>query len=74
MHEKYEKFISSIRLKYVEPSTALEAYSYNNILEKGFTLIKNENNQSIIRSKSITKDTSATIHFYDGKIKALLKK
>lgn len=74
MYEKYEKFISTKRLKYVESSTALEAYSYNNILEKGFALIKNENNQSIIRSKSITKDTKATIHFYDGKIKALLKK
>ena len=74
INEKYEKFISDMYLKYTKSATALEAYSYNNILEKGFALIKNEENQSIIRAKSITRETKATIHFYDGKIKALLKK
>jgi exodeoxyribonuclease VII large subunit len=74
IHEKYEKFISGMRLKYTESSTALEAYSYNKILEKGFALIKNEKNKSIIRSKNVIKDTKATIYFYDGTIKALLKK
>ncbi len=74
INEKCEKIIGAMRLKYTKSSTALEAYSYANILEKGFALIKNENNQSIIRSKNITIDTNATIHFYDGTIKALLKK
>ena len=73
INEKYDKIITSMRLKYIKSSTALEAYNYTNILEKGFVLIKNEDNQSIIRSKSITKDTKANIHFYDGTIKALLK-
>ena len=46
----------------------------SNILEKGFALIKNEDSQSITRSKSIIKDTKATIYFFDGTIKAILKK
>ena len=74
IHEKYQNFISGMRLAYTKSSSALEAYNYNNILEKGFALIKNEDNQSITRSKSIIKDTKATIYFFDGTIKAILKK
>ena len=74
IHEKYQNFISGMRLAYIKSSSALEAYNYNNILEKGFALIKNEDSQSITRSKSIIKDTKATIYFFDGTIKAILKK
>ena len=74
IHEKYQNFISGMRLEYTKSSSALEAYNYNNILEKGFALIKNEDSQSITRSKSIIKDTKATIYFFDGTIKAILKK
>ena len=40
INEKYDKIITSMRLKYIKSSTALEAYNYTNILEKGFVLIE----------------------------------
>ena len=59
-------------MSFIKASGAIEALSYNRILERGFALIKNENNQSITRAKDIVKDTNAIIHLYDGKIKAKL--
>jgi len=73
INEKYKKYINSININYTKSAIALEANSYNNILEKGFALVKNEKNKPIIRSSNIIKETRATIHFYDGKIKAILK-
>jgi len=73
VNEKYKKLINSIKLNYTKSAIALEANNYNNILEKGFALVKNESNKPITRSSNIATETKATIHFYDGKIKAILK-
>ena len=73
INEKYKKYINSININYTKSIISLEAFNYKNILKKGFALIKNENNKPIIRATSVSKETKATIHFYDGKIKAILK-
>ena len=55
-------------------SDALDLLSYNRILERGFVLIKDEENKTIKRAKNVIKDTKASIKFYDGTIKAILNK
>ncbi|HIG08412.1 MAG TPA: exodeoxyribonuclease VII large subunit [Alphaproteobacteria bacterium] len=72
LNEKFDRLINNMRMSFIKVSGAIEALSYNRILERGFALIKNENNQSITRAKDIVKDTNAIIHLYDGKIKAKL--
>ncbi len=72
LNEKFDRLINNMRMSFIKVSGAIEALSYNRILERGFALIKNENNQSITRVKDIVKDTNAIIHLYDGKIKAKL--
>ena len=72
LNEKFDRLINNIRMSFIKASGAIETLSYNRILERGFALIKNENNQSITRAKDIVKDTNAIIHLYDGKIKAKL--
>ena len=72
LNEKFDRLINNMRMSFIKASGAIEALSYNRILERGFALIKNENNQSITRVKDIVKDTNAIIHLYDGKIKAKL--
>ena len=72
LSEKFDRLINKMRMSFIKASGAIEALSYNRILERGFALIKNENNQSITRVKDIVKDTNAIIHLYDGKIKAKL--
>ena len=72
LSEKFDRLINNMRMSFIKVSGAIEALSYNRILERGFALIKNENNQSITRVKDIVKDTNAIIHLYDGKIKAKL--
>ena len=72
LNEKFDRFIHNLQMSFIKASGAIEALSYNKILERGFALIKNENNQSITRAKDIVKDTNAIIHLYDGKIKAKL--
>ena len=72
LNEKFDRLINNIRMSFIKASGAIETLSYNRILERGFALIKNENNQSITRVKDIVKDTNAIIHLYDGKIKAKL--
>lgn len=49
-------------------ATLLEAYSYQNTLKRGYSLVK-QNNDVIKSSKKIKKDVFEVI-FYDGKIKA----
>jgi exodeoxyribonuclease VII large subunit len=72
LDEKIEKLINSMQISFIKTSGAIEALSYNRILERGFSLIKNEDGLSIKRAKDIVKDTKAIIHFYDGKINAKL--
>ena len=72
LNETFDRLINNMRMSFIKVSGAIEALSYNRILERGFALIKNENNQSITRVKDIVKDTNAIIHLYDGKIKAKL--
>ena len=72
LDEKLEKLINSMQISFIKTSGAIEALSYNRILERGFSLIKNEDGLSIKRAKDIVKDTKAIIHFYDGKINAKL--
>ena len=72
LNEKFDRLINNMRMSFIKVSGAIEALSYNRILERGFALIKNENNQSITRAKDIVKDTNAIIYLYDGRIKAKL--
>ena len=66
--------LSNKKLSFIKASGAIESLSYIRILERGFALIKNENDQPITRAKNIVYDTNATIHLYDGKVKAKLSK
>ena len=72
LNETFDRLINNMRMSFIKVSGAIEALSYNRILERGFALIKNENNQSITRAKDIVKDTNAIIYLYDGRIKAKL--
>jgi len=74
LREKFHRLINNKKLSFIKASGEIESLSYNRILERGFALIKNENNQPITRAKDITNDTNAIIHLYDGKVKAKLSK
>jgi len=74
LREKFHKLINNKKLSFIKASGEIESLSYNRILERGFALIKNENNQPITRAKDITNDTNAIVYLYDGKVKAKLSK
>ena len=64
-----------MRLEYTKSSSALEAYNYNNILEKGFALIKKMKIANLLQGqKASLRFLTATIYFFDGTIKADIKK
>ena len=74
LNENFDRLLSNKKLSFIKASGAIESLSYIRILERGFALIKNENDQPITRAKNIVYDTNATIHLYDGKVKAKLSK
>ena len=74
LREKFDKLINNKKLSFIKASGAIESLSYNRILERGFALIKNENNQPITRAKDISDNTNAIVYLYDGKVKAKLSK
>ena len=74
LSENFNRLLSKKKLSFIQASGAIESLSYIRILERGFALIKNENDQPITRAKNIVYDTNATIHLYDGKVKAKLSK
>ena len=74
LSEKFDRLINNKQLSFIQASGAIESLSYNRVLERGFALIKDENNKPITRAKNIANDTNAVIHLYDGKIKAKLSK
>ena len=74
LSENFDRLLSKKKLSFIQASGAIESLSYIRILERGFALIKNENDQPITRAKNIVEDINATIHLYDGKVKAKLSK
>jgi len=74
LSENFDRLLSKKKLSFIQASGAIESLSYIRILERGFALIKNENDQPITRAKNIVEDTNAIIHLYDGKVKAKLSK
>jgi len=74
LNENFDRLLSNKKLSFIKASGAIESLSYIRILERGFALIKNENDQPITRAKNIVEDINATIHLYDGKVKAKLSK
>ena len=74
LSENFNRLLSKKKLSFIQASGAIESLSYIRILERGFALIKNENDQPITRAKNIVEDTNAIIHLYDGKVKAKLSK
>lgn len=72
MEDKFEKLLNNMQLSFIKTSGAIEALSYNRILERGFVLIKKSDGVSITRAKDIVKNTKAFIHFYDGIVNAEL--
>ena len=48
-------------------SALLESYSYRNVLQRGFSVVRGADGQVIQSVKNATVDTTATVEFYDGK-------
>ena len=47
-------------------SALLESYSYRNVLQRGFTVVRDDSGQVIPSAEPITQGTTATVEFFDG--------
>lgn len=54
-------------------SSLLESYSFKKTLSRGFSIIKNNNNEIITSVKKLASESDATAQFYDGEIKINIK-
>ena len=47
-------------------SALLESYSYRNVLQRGFSVVRDDNGQVIQSAQNVQSETTATVEFYDG--------
>jgi exodeoxyribonuclease VII large subunit len=52
----------------------LDSYSYQRVIERGFTVIRGPDQRPITRSAQVTDGTSAKIEFADGERSAIIGK
>ena len=52
----------------------LESYSYQRVIERGFTVIRDQDEQLITRSSQATENTNVIVEFADDKRAAILGK
>ncbi len=65
-----ENKLSNLERKISSYKKSLDSNNIRNILQKGFGLIKDENNKIISKSKMLSKGQKININFIDGKVEA----
>ena len=70
----YENIINIKNSSFTKISNALNLLSYNRTLERGFALIKDENNNTIKSITDTAKVNRINVKFYDGSVNADLEK
>ncbi|MEE2694679.1 MAG: exodeoxyribonuclease VII large subunit [Pseudomonadota bacterium] len=57
----------------ISSENLLESYSYKNVLDRGYAVVRNNKNAPITRSKDLQHLKSAKVEFADGESKILIK-
>jgi len=65
-----ENKLSNLERKISSYKKSLDSNNIRNILQKGFGLIKDEDNKIISKSKMLSKGQKININFIDGKVEA----
>ena len=71
LHISHGQNMNRITDKLNSVSALLESYSYRNVLQRGFAVVRDDTGQVIGRMDGIKNNTSATVEFFDGSRQAV---
>lgn len=63
--------LDSAKLKLGQADRLLESFSYSNVLERGFAIVRNSDGEPLVKASSVKSGQAFSVQLHDGKINAV---
>lgn len=67
----FRTYFGDIQKRYNEASRLLKSYHYEDILERGFAIIRDNNDKPVVSASAVKSGNSLSVQFKDGRISAV---